>query len=334
MKIFLTGSTGFIGSHLVKRLARAEHKLCCLVRKASQVGDLEKLGTTLITGDITDRSSLLRGMNGCKWLVHLASRCELWVPDRRVYKEVNIDGVRNVMEAALETGIRKVVLVSTVAVYGNAEWPITEKSQLGAKCPSEYARTKRAGETIAWELYKEKRLPLVVIYPGAVIGADDPKAAGRYIRNFARGRMPAQIVRYSMFPFVHVDDVCEAILLALEKKGNNGEKYIVAKHNVTFGEFNKLICEIAGSKPPLLRMPNPLALLSACVLTKLADLVKRAPILDLAFDQVSLMKQGFVVDGSKAERDLGLKYTPLRVGVEEAIASFMGEHHSRGTKPA
>ena len=134
MKIFLTGSTGFIGGHLVKRLARTEHKLCCLVRKTSQVSELEKLGANLITGDITDRNSLLRGMNGCEWLVHLASRYELWVPNRRVYKEVNIDGVRNVMEAAVETGIRKVVLVSTAAVYGNAQWPITEKSQLGVKC--------------------------------------------------------------------------------------------------------------------------------------------------------------------------------------------------------
>jgi dihydroflavonol-4-reductase len=119
-----------------------------------------------------------------------------------------------------------------------------------------------------------------------------------------------------------VRDVCEAILLALEKKGNNGEKYIVAKHNVTFGEFNKLICVIAGSKPPLLRMPDLLALLGARVLTGLADLVKKAPIWDMAFDQVSLMKQGFMVDGSKAERELGLTYTPLRVGVEEAIASL------------
>jgi nucleoside-diphosphate-sugar epimerase len=222
----------------------------------------------------------------------------------------------------LKRGIRKVILVSTVAAYGNAEWPITEKSRLGPDCPSEYARTKRAGETIAWELYKAKRLPLVVIYPGAVIGANDPKATGRYIRNIARGHLPAQIVTHSTFPFVHVKDVCEAILLALEKEGNVGEKYIVAKHNLTFGELNKMICGLAGSKPPLIKMPDPLALLTAYVLTGLANLIRKPPIWDMSIDQISLMEQGFRVNGSKAERELGLTYTRLRDGIEEAIISY------------
>jgi dihydroflavonol-4-reductase len=322
MKVLITGSTGFIGSHLVKRLTRTEHKLYCLVRETSNTGELKRLGVTTVTGDVTNKSSLLGGMSGCDWLVHLAGTFEFWVPNRHVYKEVNIDGMRNVMECALETGVRKIILVSTVAAYGNAEWPITEKSRFGPDCPSEYARSKRAGETIAWELYEAKRLPLVVIYPGAVIGANDPKATGRYIRNIAHGHLPAQIARYSTFPFVDVKDVCEAILLALEKKGNVGEKYIVAKHNLTFGELNKMICELAGSKPPLIKMSDPLALLTAYVLTGLANLIRKPPIWDMSIDQTSLMEQGFWVDGSKTERELGLTYKSLRDGIEEAITSY------------
>ncbi len=322
MKIFTTGSTGFIGTHLVRRLAQTEHGITCLVRNTSQVEKLGELGVSLITGDLADKDSLLRGMSGCDWLVHLASTFEFWVPDKRVYKDVNIQGIRNVLESASETGIRKFVLVSTVAVYGNAAWPITEESELGPDCASEYARTKRAGETLAWEMYKERALPLVVIYPGAVIGANDPKAAGRYIRNLARGRLPAQILTGSTFPWVHVSDVCEAIVRALEKEDNIGEKYIVAKHNLTFGEINTMICEIAGSKPPRLKMPNLLTLFNACLLTGLADLLRKPPLWDMSVDQISLMRQGAKVDGSKAERELGISYTPLRVGIEEAIASY------------
>lgn len=321
MKIFITGSTGFIGTHLVRRLAQTEHGITCLVRKTSRVGKLRELGVSLITGDLSDKDSLLRGMSGCDWLVHLASTFEFWVPDKRVYKDVNIQGMRNLLESASETAIRKLVLVSTVAVYGNAAWPITEESELGPDCASEYARTKRAGEILAWKMYKERTLPLVVIYPGAVIGANDPKAAGRYIRNLARGRMPAQILTGSMFPWVHVSDVCEAIVRALEKKENIGEKYIVAKHNLTFGEINAMICEIAGSKPPRLNMPNFLTLFNAYLLTGLANLLRKPPVWDMSVDQISLMKQGSEVDGSKAERELGITYTPLRVGIEEAIAS-------------
>jgi dihydroflavonol-4-reductase len=295
--------------------------MCCLVRRSSKVDKLRGLGVDLITGDVTDKDSLRGVMNGCDWLVHMAGSFQLWVPQRRVFKDVNEQGVRDVMESALETGIRKVVLVSTAAAYGNAEWPITEKSQLGPDCASEYARTKRAGEAIAWQLYRERGLPLVVIYPGAVMGANDPKATGRYVRNVARGHMPAQIVTHSTFPFVHVKDVCEAILLALEKKDNIGEKYIVAKHNVTFGELNAMISEIGGSRLPLLTMPDPLALFVAHVLTGLANVIKKPPMWDMSFDQVSLMKQGFLVDGSKAERELGITYTPLRVAIQDAIAS-------------
>lgn len=322
MKIFVTGGTGFIGTHLVKCLSETDHELVCLARKTSDMSTLKELGVTIAQGDLTDKESLRRGMQGCDWVASLANLFLLWVPDDQLYTDVNVEGTRNVMEAALETGISKVVHVSTAAVWGKAEWPISEETPVGEQRASQYAQTKYEGERIAWRFYQERGLPLVMIYPAAVVGPDDPKAAGRYVKNIARHRMPAQVLTESPFPFVYVGDVCQAILRALEKEGNIGEKYLVSGANMTWGELNHLICDIAGVPLPPLRFPDAVTTFNAKLLTGLASLTKRPPWLDLSVDQVAIMKQGFVVDGSKAERELGLRYTPIRQALEEAIASF------------
>ncbi|MCK4813817.1 MAG: NAD-dependent epimerase/dehydratase family protein, partial [Candidatus Marinimicrobia bacterium] len=123
MKIFVTGGTGFIGTHLIRRLKETQYELYCLARVTSQVEKLEEAGAIVIRGDVTDKQSLLSRMRGCEWVVNLANFYEFWTPKRRIYHDVNINGTRNVMEAAIETGISKIVHVSTTAVYGNAEWP-------------------------------------------------------------------------------------------------------------------------------------------------------------------------------------------------------------------
>jgi nucleoside-diphosphate-sugar epimerase len=304
MKIFVTGGTGFIGTHLIRRLKETQYELYCLARVTSQVEKLEEAGAIVIRGDVTDKQSLLSRMRGCEWVVNLANFYEFWTPKRRIYHDVNINGTRNVMEAAIETGISKIVHVSTAAVYGNAEWPVTEASEMGTKCFTEYAQTKRAGDLIAWELYEKEKLPLVVIYPGAVLGPDDPKAAGRYIRNVIRGKMPAQVLTGSTFPFVHVRDVAEAIVKALEKEDNIGEKYMIVSENMTFGDINRTLSDISGTKLPKLVLPDSLTILGAHLLTGLANLVKKPPILDMSVDQMRLMKHGLQVDGSKATREL------------------------------
>lgn len=322
MKIFVAGATGFIGTHLVKRLAETEHDLVCLARKTSDLSTLKKLGVTIAIGDLTDKDSLRRGMQSCDWVANLANLFLFWVPDNQVYTDVNIEGTRNIMEAALETGITKVVHVSTAAVWGNADWPISEDTPMGKQRVSKYAKTKYEGERIAWRFHEEHGLPLVMIYPAAVVGADDPKAAGRYVKNIAKHRMPAQVLTNSPFPFVYVGDVAEAILRALEKEDNIGEKYLVNGDNLTWGEFNRMIADISGVPLPPLRLPNTMTVVNAWLLTGLANLIKRPPLLDLSVDQVAMMKQGFIIDGSKAERELGFRYTPIHQALEEAIASF------------
>lgn len=322
MKIFITGGTGFIGRHVVRRLAEDKHQLFCLARPTSDTETLREFGATIVLGDVSDKGSLRDAMKGCDWVVNLANFFDFWSADRRVYREINIVGTQNIMETAIELGVAKVVHVSTAAIYGNARWPVTEASELGNYCPSEYGRTKREGDLVAWELYHEKKLPLVMIYPGSVLGPDDHKASGRYVSNLIHGRMPAQVLTGSVFPFVHVRDVAEAIALALEKSGNVGQKYLIVAENLTFGEINKMVSEFSGRKLPLLTMPDIATTTLAYVLTGLSYLTKSPPMLDLSIDQIRLMKLGLQVDGSKAVRELGLSYTPIRVALEDEIRSL------------
>jgi dihydroflavonol-4-reductase len=323
MKIFITGATGFIGTHLVERLVQTEHRLYCLVRKSSRVRAIEQPGVTLITGDVTDKDSLREGMKGCDWVINLANIYSFWEPDNRVFKAVNVDGNRNVMECALETGISKVVHVSTGGIYGKpTDIPFTEESPVGPVRFSKYFQTKYEGDLIAWELYEKKGLPLVMVYPCAVLGSGDPKASGRYIRDLINRRLPATIFHNSILTWVHVRDVAEVIFRAAEKEGNIGQKYLVGKHQMSLKEINEMVREISGVRLPKIRLPDPMVTLNSWLLTWLADIIKKPPIWGMSRDQIRVMKEGFIVDGSKVERELGINYTPVRVALEEAIASF------------
>ena len=323
MKIFITGATGFIGTHLVNRLAQTEHELVCLVRKTSNVSQLEKLNLTLIRGDVTDKNSLLEGMRGCQWVINLANIYTFWEPDKRVYTDVNIGGTRNVMECALELGVSKVVHVSTGGIYGKpADCPFCEESEVGPVRFSEYFRTKYEGDLIAWDMYEKKGLPLVMVYPGGVLGPGDPKPSGQYIKDLIFRRLPARVFEDSILTWVHVRDVAEVILRAAEKENNIGEKYLAAKHQLSLGEMNQMVSEISGVALPRFRLPDFMVKANATLLTFLSDITKKPPMWGMAKDQIRTMKEGFVIDGSKAERELGITYTPVRVAIEEAIASY------------
>jgi len=320
MKIFITGATGFIGTHLIRRLVQTEHEAVCLVRPTSNVSELETMGVTLALGDVTDRRSLLEGMEGCDWVMNLANIYTWWEKDKDMYKKVNVDGTRYVMQCALETGIKKVVHVSTVAIWGKpVQGPITEEKEVGPRRFSEYARSKYEGDLVAWNLYIKKGLPLVVVYPAGVHGSGDTRYGGQYIRDLVGHKLPATALNRSTMTLVHVKDVAEAIVRAAEKKDNIGEQYIIGKHQLAIGEYNTMISEIAGVALPRFALPDWLARVNAFFLTMLANLTGKPPLWGLSMDAVRTLAEGFVADGSKAERDLGLIYTPVHIAIEDEI---------------
>lgn len=324
MKIFITGATGFIGKQVLEQLKKTKHELFCLVRKTNpSIEILRSSGVNVIEGDVRDKSSVLKAMKGCDWVINLANIYTFWEPDKSVYKTTNVDGTRNVMECALETRILKVVHISSVVTYGKpAENPFKEDSTPGSEKYSVYAQTKFEGDQIAWDLYKNKGLPLVVIYPGAVLGAGDPKSSGAYVSGLVRKTLPATVFKKSILTWVHVKDVAEGIIKAAEKPDNIGERYIIAKHQISLKEFNKMISEVSGVSLPFISMPDFMAMTSAYMLTGISNLIKKPPIWGMSVDQMKTMKEGFRADGSKAEKELGITYTSIKTALEEQIAAL------------
>ncbi len=323
MKIFVTGGTGFIGKYTTELLSKTNHQLKLLIRKSSNTSFLDGLNIIKVEGDLSDRQALLAGMEGCDSVINIAGHYTLWEPDNNIYTKTNILGVRNVMECALESGIKKVVHVSTVGIFGKpVDLPFTEKSQIGPVQYSEYFRTKLEGDRIAWELYEKRNLPLVVIYPVCVIGAGDSKASGEYIKRLINRKLPGTVFKNRTFTFVCVKDVAKAIVKALEKDNNIGEKYLIGNYRCTWKEINKMVSEISGIALPKVEIPEAVAMINAYLLTGLANLMKKPPLWGMAVDQMKTMKAGFSADGSKAEKELGIQYTPLRVALQEAIDSF------------
>jgi dihydroflavonol-4-reductase len=323
MKIFITGATGFIGHHLACRLLQDGHELRCLVRDPKHAEELYNLGVTLVKGTVTDQAALREGMQGCDWLFHLANLYSMWEPDKGRFEQVNIRGTRCVLEIALEAGVKKVVYVSTVAVFGKPlVVPFTEECSPSKQLFSEYARTKAAGDQLAWELYHTRQLPLVVFYPGIVLGSGDHKASGQYIRDILYRRVPSTIFHQSRSVYVYVDDVVEALVRAAENPDTVGEKYLLGGHSLTGAEFARLISQVAGVPLPLLHFPDFLVIAAAYLLTTLSGLTRRPPWWGLSVDAAWTLKHGFSFDGSKAMRQLGIQYTPLDRAVEAAVHSY------------
>jgi len=320
MKIFITGASGFIGTHLVKRLVLTEHEPICFVRPASNVRELERLGVTIVLGDTADKLALMDGMNNCDWVMHLAGNSRSWERDSSSFHKDNVEGTRNVMECALETKIKKVINVSTAAIWGKPpRLPITETREVGPKRFSEYASTEYEGDIIAWDLHERKGLPLVGIYPCIVLGPGDMRATGNYIQILANRMLPYTLYEESIFTFVHVNDVVEAILRAAERTGNTGEKYIVGKQRLSIGEFNSMICEIAEVPLPGRTLPSYLTKGYAYLFTGIAKLTGWHPRWGLTSDFAATMEMGMIADGSKAEQELGIRYTPIRIALEDEI---------------
>jgi len=322
VRVFVTGGTGFVGKPTVRRLVEGGHEVRCLVRKTSRTGELEELGCELAYGDVTDKASVLDGMKGCEWVVHLANVYSFWEPDKSVYRRVNVEGTRNVAEAALEEGVSKVAHVSTFVVWGKpAQIPFDEETPVGPERFTAYAESKYEGDLVVWKLYRERGLPVVVLYPGGVMGAGNPKSNGQYIQDLVKGRMPGMVFEDSALTWVHVKDVAEAIVRALEKEGNKGEEYLVGKHALAMGELTRTVCEISGAPLPKVSIPDPVIMAGATLLTKVADLTGRPPLLGMSKDTMRNLKEGAIFDGSKAERELGVTYTRIREALEEEVAS-------------
>lgn len=314
-----------IGYHVVKALLAKGREVCCLVRPTSNTQKLDALGVAKVEGDLTNKDSLLRAMQGCDAVINVAGQYSFWEKDPSVFFNTNVEGTKNILEAALESGVKKAVHISAVGVWGKVHTsPFNEDTPEGDERFGIYFDTKYAGDLEAWKL-AEKGLPLVVVYPCSVVGPDDQSPGGDYIRNLMNESLPAVVFPEAVLPYVDVDDVAESIVLALDKEDNIGEKYIVGKHHLDFRTYTDLVCKLAGTASPQKDMKDGMAIFLARVLTFIANVIKRPPLWGMTLDQMLFLREltkGLRVDATKVERELGLEYTPIEETLTKAINSY------------
>ena len=318
MRALVTGGTGFIGSSIVRALLSTGYEVRVLIRNGSDTRNLDGLEIERVIGDITDPMSLARAMRGCSHVFHAAALYSFWVTIPGLIERVNVQGTRNVLQAALEAGIGLVVYTSSVAALAVPEdgAPVDELTPIDpGKIIGAYKRSKYAAEQVALE-YVAKGLPVIIVNPSFPVGPRDikPTPTGQTIVDFLNHRLPAYVD--TGMNVVDVDDVARGHVLAAEK-GRIGERYILGGKNMTMGELLALLSKITGIRAPRMRMPyQPLLALSYlnagwCRMTKTTP--RMTP------DTIRMSRHYMYYNPAKAIDELGLPQTEPQVALAKAV---------------
>lgn len=321
MRALVTGGSGFVGSHLVRALQERGVEVRCLVRRSSSALALDGVRVERVVGDLRDVESVRRATHGCDTVYHCAADYRLYVPDSRAMYETNVQGTRNVLQAAAECAVRRVVYTSTVGALGlmrdgqpaDEQTPVSSGHMLG-----HYKRSKYLAQQVAEE-WAERGLPVVIVNPSTPIGERDvkPTATGQMIVDFLLGRMRAYVD--TGLNLIDVRDVAQGHILAAEK-GRVGQKYILGHRNMSLMEIFQVLSSLSGKAVPKLRLPHWVPLTFSAVDTSWAKLTRGQP--RVAFDAVRLSRHTMFFDSSKAVRELGLPQSPVEDALQRAAAWF------------
>src|SRR5215211_8790278 len=261
MRVFVTGGTGFIGGHVVRKLRERGDDVRALVRTPSKGAALQELGCELVPGSLADAEAIRAGMEGCEGVVHGAAVYEVGIPEseHRAMYEANAVGTETVLCAALEAKVPKVVYISTVGAFGNTKGEVVDESyeHPGTDYTSYYEETKVEAHRVAKRLIADEGLPCVIVQPGGVYGPDDHSAVGKQMHDFLAGRMPLLAFPDLGFNMVHVEDVADGVLLALDK-GKPGEAYVLGSQITTMRELIETLARISGKNAPKRAIPTSL----------------------------------------------------------------------------
>ncbi|WP_447973520.1 hopanoid-associated sugar epimerase [Nitrospira sp. Kam-Ns4a] len=322
MKVLVTGATGFVGAAVARALAAAGSDVRVLVRRDSDLRNLEGLAVEQVHGDLRDRASLRKALAGCRQLYHVAAHYALWARDPSVFYEVNVAGTRTLLETAGEAGIERIVYTSTIGAIGLPPdgGPGTEETPVSLdQMAGDYKRSKYLAEQEALARAKAG-LPVVIVNPSAPVGERDrkPTPTGQMIVDFMKGRMWAYIE--TGMNLVDVDDVAVGHLRAMER-GRIGERYILGNRNLSLREIFEILSRLTGVPVPRVKLPWRAILPLAHLNTWLADHVTHQPP-RIPLEGVRMAKYRMHYDCSKAVRELDLPQTPVEVALEKAVRWF------------
>lgn len=328
MKVFLTGSTGFIGSHVARAYAEQSVELRLLTRKTSNLAAIESIPAQIVVGDLSQPESLRSAIRGCDALVHVAADYRLWVRDPKLMYAVNVEGTRDLLRIAREEGVAKVVYTSSVATMGfkadgtivNEDTPITLADMIG-----HYKRSKFLGEQEAIRAAKAGQ-HVMILNPTTPIGPGDakPTPTGRIIVDFLNKKFPAYVD--TGLNLVDVTEVARMHVVALER-GTPGERYILGGENLTLKQILDRMSAITGLPSPTMKVPHAVAMIFAffdeTITGKLRGKEPRATV-----EAVRMGKKMMFASSAKAECELGFQVLPVYPALRAAIEWFIAHGYA------
>ena len=334
MNCFVTGASGFIGANLMHELAARGHRIKALLRSGADLRGLDGVSFESVEGDISDRALLERSLSDCDWCFHVAASYHLWLKDYSTMYAANVEGTRNVLEAAGAAGCKRVIYTSTVGCIGLPKVENGDLTPTDETCPTSelqmsnhYKRSKWQAEQVALEL-AHKGLPIVIVNPSAPVGPRDvkPTPTGKVIVDFLNRAMPAYLD--TGLNWVHVRDVAIGHILAAEN-GRVGQRYILgnSQGNWTMAEAFGVLEEITGIAAPKVRIPYFVALSAAYVDERISSFSGKPPKAPLAGVRMAKYKMFF--DPSKAVRELGMPQTPPKQALSDAVEWFRAKGYVR-----
>jgi nucleoside-diphosphate-sugar epimerase len=320
MRVFITGGTGFIGGEVVRQLRERGDDVACLVRDPEKGKKVAELGCELIAGDLGDRAAIRAGMAGSDAVIHAAAMYEVGIPasQRGAMREANVAGTENVLGAALEAKVPRVVYVSTVGI-GQTHGKTIDESFEAPDGPftSCYEETKWQAHQVAKGLIAEG-LPCTIVQPGGVYGPGDTSSIGELLNQFLSGKMP-------LIPFpdlgiclAHVEDTAAGIILALDK-GAAGQAYFLSGPATTIRAAIGTVAKVSGRKAPKRAMPTPLMKAMIPIGPLVGKMMGQPPNLReliSAADGVT-----FWASNEKAQRELGYRPRGIEEGLRDTLAA-------------
>jgi dihydroflavonol-4-reductase len=322
MKVFLTGATGFVGTHVARELAQRGAQLRLLVRPTSNLRNLEGLPAETVVGDLLQPESLRTSLRGCDALMHVAADYRLWVRDPKAMYAANVDGTRALLQIAREETIPRTVHTSSVATMGfktdgtivDETTPVSLADMVG-----HYKRSKFLAEQVAIEAAHAGQ-QVIILNPTTPIGPLDvkPTPTGRIIVDFLKRKFPAYVD--TGLNLVDVAEVARTHADALEK-GRSGERYILGGENLTLKQILDKMSAITGLPSPTTRIPHAVAMIFAfldeIVTGRIRSLEPRATV-----EAVRMGKKKMFASSSKAQRELGFRIVPVYPALRAAIEWF------------
>jgi dihydroflavonol-4-reductase len=305
--VLVTGGTGFLGRAIIERLLEDGERPKALARSEASAGALAELGAEPVRGDVLDPDSLAAAMSGCNLVYHAAGANAFCVRDPSPMFEVNVRGSENVVRAAAQAEVKRVVYTSSAATLGEKKGTVgTEQSPHRGSFLSDYERSKFAAERAVLAAADETGIEVVSVNPASVQGPGRASGSTRLLLDYVNGRLKAVVD--STLSLVDIADCTTGHLLAATR-GQPGERYVLSGATLTVREGLALLGRLAGIDRPVRTLRPSLAMTLATVVESVAWVRRGSP--RICRELARTITHGHAYDGSKAERELGLRYTPI-----------------------